>query len=272
MFVVSALAGCATSSSPQEGPDASVTDVESSGGDWFKPVPGATWQWQLSGTIDTSVDVAMFDVDLFDAPDEVLAQLRSAGRTIICYFSAGSREDWRADSGDFAASDHGAAMEGWPGETWLDVRSSNVREIMKKRLDRAVARGCDGVEPDNVDGYQNTTGFDLTAADQTDFNRFLAKEAHDRGLSVGLKNALGLVAQLEPDFDWALNEECVAHKECSELAPFLAANKAVFHVEYVNASSEGSGLATTVCADPTRGGFSTLIKTWDLDAWRLVCH
>ena len=37
--------------------------------------------------------------------------------------------------------------------------------------------GCDGVEPDNVDGYVNDTGFDLTAGDQLDFNRFARGEA-----------------------------------------------------------------------------------------------
>ena len=30
---------------------------------------GSSWQWQLSGTIDTSYDVSVYDVDLFDAPE-----------------------------------------------------------------------------------------------------------------------------------------------------------------------------------------------------------
>ena len=70
--------------------------------------------------------------------------------------------------------------------------------MIASRLDIAAARGCDGVEPDNVDGYDNDSGFELTRADQIDFNRFLATEAHQRGLSVGLKNALDLVEELEP--------------------------------------------------------------------------
>ena len=47
-----------------------------------------TWQWQLSGTINTSYDVKVYDIDLFDAPDSVLATLRSQGKHIVCYFSA----------------------------------------------------------------------------------------------------------------------------------------------------------------------------------------
>ena len=64
------------------------------------------------------------------------------------------------------------------------------------------------VEPDNVDAYQNSSGFSLTAADQLVFNQWLAQQAHSRGLSIGLKNDVDQVVQLQPYFDWALNEQC----------------------------------------------------------------
>src|SRR5689334_9965680 len=48
----------------------------------WHPTPGTTWQWQLSGTIDTSFDVAMYDIDLFDAPDAKIATLHAAGRKV----------------------------------------------------------------------------------------------------------------------------------------------------------------------------------------------
>lgn len=252
------------------GASGSAGNAGSAGGHW-RPDPGTSWQWQLTGTIDTGVDAAMFDVDLFEAPESTIDELHAAGRTVVCYFSAGSREDWRPDAGAFAASDYGNPLDGWPGEHWLDVRSDNVRTIMQQRLDLAVAKGCDGVEPDNVDGYANDSGFPLTEADQIDYGRFLASESHARGLSVGLKNSVELTAELEPDFDWALNEECLSYSECASLAPFLAAGKAVFHVEYVDQPSAGPAKHASVCGDPTIAGFSTLIKTWDLDAWRLTC-
>jgi len=67
-------------------------------------------------------------------------------------------------------------------------------------------KGCDGVEPDNVDGYTNDTGFNLTSNDQIQYNKFLANEAHQRGLSIGLKNNLDQIEVLEPFFDFAVNE------------------------------------------------------------------
>lgn len=213
----------------------------------------------------------MYDIDLVESSSAAISSLHADGRVVICYFSAGSREDWRPDADSFTAADYGNGLDGWPGENWLDIRSQNVRNIMKARLDLAASKQCDGVEPDNVDGYANDTGFQLTQANQIDYNEFLATEAHARGLSVGLKNAVDLVAQLEPSFDWALNEECLSYNECGTLQPFLSAGKAVFHVEYVDNTSQGTAKSNAVCGDSSIAGFSTLIKTWDLDAWRLAC-
>lgn len=234
---------------------------------WWRPSPGTSWQWQLTGTIDTSLDVAMYDVDLFDAPQAVIDRLKAEGRTVICYFSAGSHEDFRADAGRFPAGAIGSALDDWPGERWVDIRSAGVRAIMSARLDLAVARGCDGVEPDNVDGYANASGFSLRPSDQLDYNRFLAREAHQRGLSVGLKNDLDQVEALVGDFDWALNEECAAYDECDALLPFIAAGKAVFHVEY-----GGDDAVAGACRAGGARGFDTLVKRLDLDAWRRACN
>ena len=86
------------------------------------PTPGLSWQWQLSGAIDDSVDVAMYDIDLFDNEAGQISTLHDDGRVVICYFSAGSHEDWRPDADQFPAGAIGAELDGWPGERWLDVR------------------------------------------------------------------------------------------------------------------------------------------------------
>jgi hypothetical protein len=243
-------------------------DMEDAG-QIFRPAPGTTWQWQLSGLpIDTSFDVAVYDVDLFTTTDAEIKALHAAGRAVICYFSAGSYEDYRPDKGNFPEGAKGRPLEPpFQGEVWLDIRAAEVRAIMKRRLDDAVRKGCDGVEPDNMDGSANDNGFGLTAEDQLEYNRFIAKEAHARRLSVGLKNDVEQLQQLEPDFDWALNEQCFAYGECeSYVNTFIAAGKAVFHVEYV----DGAELAALCTA--TRGiGLSTLIKHIELDAWQLSC-
>jgi len=41
----------------------------------------------------------------------------------------------------------GKAMDGWPGEKWVDVRKAAVRTIMQKRLAYCAQIKCDGVDP-----------------------------------------------------------------------------------------------------------------------------
>jgi endo-alpha-1,4-polygalactosaminidase (GH114 family) len=232
----------------------------------WSPGPRTSWQWQLTGAVDTSIDVQMYDVDLFDLAPATVEALHGQRRVVICYFSAGSHENWRPDASKFPAEAIGRPLAGWPGERWLDTRSEAVRGLMKARLDLAVAKKCDGVEPDNVDAYGTGTGFPLNGASQLDYNRFLAREAHARGLSVGLKNDLEQVEALLGDFDWALDESCLQFDECSLLIPFILAGKAVFHVEYGD-----DALAQTACPKTKPLGFSTLIKKQNLDAWRIAC-
>jgi len=205
----------------------------------------------------------MYDIDLFDNSASVISQLHAAGRVVICYFST-QYEDWRPDADSFTSSVLGANLDDWPGERYVDIKSSVVRDIMAARLDLAVSKGCDGVEPDNVDSYSNSNGLGLKAADQIDFNTFIAEQAHSRGLSVGLKNDLDQVKSLESVFDWALNEQCNQYGECNMLNPFEAANKAVFGVEY-------SGSASSLCPKMVSSGFSWLLKDLDLDAKVTPC-
>ena len=182
-FSVLVLLACSRDESPRGDLDPNVPPTTE--GTWYRPNETTTWQWQLSGTVNTTYGVTVYDIDLFESDLSLLALLTLGGRKVVCYFSAGSFEDWRADAGDFLDTDQGKSLDGWEGEAWLDIRSANVQQVMEHRLDVAVQKGCDGVEPDNMDGYANDTGFDLTADDQLAYNRFIANEAHARGLAVG---------------------------------------------------------------------------------------
>jgi hypothetical protein len=208
----------------------------------------------------------MYDIDLFDAPQATIDALHAAGRRVICYFSAGSWEEWRPDAGMFPDLLLGAPLEGWPGELWLDIRRIDLLSpIMGARLDLASQKGCDGVEPDNVDGYTNPSGFPLSGDDQLAYNTWLAAQAHARGLSVGLKNDLDQVVDLLPYFDWALNEQCFQYNECQLLEPFIQAGKAVFGVEYELEPGD-------FCPQANATNFDWLKKKVDLDAWRVACR
>lgn len=209
---------------------------------------------------------------MFDNTAATIKSLQAAGRKVVCYFSAGSAENWRSDYASFQASDLGNALSGWTGENWVDTRSSNVRAIMQARMDLAVSKGCDGVEPDNVDGYSNSTGFSLTAATQLDYNRFLATEAHKRGLAVALKNDVGQLSDLVASFDFAMNESCHDYSECGDYSVFINASKPVFNVEYDSSYVTDTTARQTLCSDALARKFHTLILPLNLDgSYRYSC-
>ncbi len=230
------------------------------------PPQQASWQIQFTDPLDLDLSVQVFDLDLFDTPSMVIEHLHQQGVYVMCYFSAGTWEEWRPDAAVFPQEVLGKPLEDWPGERWLDIRRLDVlAPIMEARMDLAREKGCDGVDPDNVDGYTNDTGFPLTFDDQLAYNRFLARAAHARGLAVGLKNDLEQIPQLLTDFDWALNEECFTYDECEFLLPFVEAGKPVFVIEYELAPEE-------FCPQANAMGFNALLKHWELDAFRVDCR
>ncbi|MGW0713009.1 endo alpha-1,4 polygalactosaminidase [Streptomyces sp. NPDC002643] len=258
------IAGCGTASDDKpeskESKESQETDVD---GRW-RPRPGLDWQWQLRGTVDTSVDVPVYDVDGFDVSADTVDALHDDGRKVICYLSTGAFEDWRPDADDFPKSVIGES-NGWDGERWLDIRALDVLEpLMAARLDMCEEKGFDAVEPDNMDGYRNETGFPIKAADQLRYNRLIARLAHDRGMAVGLKNDLDQIPALVDDFDFAVNEQCAQFDECDAMTPFIDADKAVFHVEYELKTSE-------FCPEVRELGFSSMLKKYELEAWREAC-
>ncbi|RMZ66558.1 endo alpha-14 polygalactosaminidase precursor [Pyrenophora seminiperda CCB06] len=97
-----------------------------------------------------STDAQVWDVDLFDTPPTTISALKAAGKIVICYFSAGTAEDWRDDYRDFATADMGKALPDWPNEKWVRTGSESVRNIMEKRIKLAADKGCDAIDPDNT--------------------------------------------------------------------------------------------------------------------------
>ena len=232
---------------------------------WYQPKPGVSWQWQLLGEINAQYEVDLYDLDLIETKQEIIDTLRSRGTKVICYFSAGSLENYRDDAGDFPADAVGKTLEGWPDEKWLDVsKYYKFANVIEKRLDLAVQKKCDGVEPDNVDGYQNDTGFNLTYADQLNYNKWLASEAHQRNLSIALKNDLEQVKDLVAYFDFSVNEQCFQYKECDLLLPFIRQNKAVLGVEYELDTGD-------FCEEANSLNFSWLKMKYELDGSRISC-
>lgn len=147
---------------------------------------------------------------------------------------------------------------------------------MAARLDLAAAKGCDGVDPDNVDGYAADNGIPaLTVDAAADYMRWLADEANRRGLAIGLKNADAIIPKVIDRMAWSVNEQCVHYAECDTYAAFLRDGKPVFHIEYPAGAPDRLCDVKTACGgagtDGGATGFSSVLKKMDLDDWVVEC-
>ncbi len=234
------------------------------------PKPGLSWQWQLMDLpVDLSVEADVYDIDLFENDTAVINTLHENGRKVICYISVGSWEDWRPDKDQFPPEVLGNDYEGWSGERWLDIRQIDMlAPIMRARLDLCAAKGFDAVEPDNIEIFSNNTGFPLTYQDQLDYALWLAKEAHMRGLAIGLKNAADQIPDLIDVFDFMIVEDYFYYDLYRATLPFITAGKAVFAAEYTDMAIEFDD----ICQKAKQNSISVILKNRDLDAFREICH
>ena len=236
-----------------------------------KPQPKEKFLYAIANTKADNVSTKNVFIDLFE-PEKIpdaknrVKRLKAQGKNVICYFSAGTHESYRPDAAQLEGA-RGKKMEGWP-EYWLDYRNSKVVTVMKNRISRAKEIGCDGVDPDNVDGHLNSTGFSLNANDQKKFLTTLSTHARSLGLAIGLKNSAETASKLQPLFDFVVVEECARYKECPAYKSFSENKKAIFQLEYVR---KGAANNSSLCRDANNDGRTLNFANLDL-TWQSPCQ
>mgnify|MGYP003700876223 CR=1 FL=1 len=235
----------------------------------WRPSPADGFDWQYVAPFDFSRPTSTLNLDAFDADPALIADLRRRGVKPICYVNVGAWEDWRPDRRQFPAAVMGKAYVGWEGERWLDVRRIDLLlPIMRARFRLCRDKGFLAVEPDNIDGFENETGFPISRAEQLRFNRAIAEAAHDLGLSIALKNAPELAAELADVYDFAIAEDCFKWDWCDMLQPFARQNKAVVAIEY----PEDGRDPLKHCAEAAALSIQIVVKRRELDSWSRRCR
>eukprot|EP00123_Amoebidium_parasiticum_P009206 comp19325_c0_seq1/m.22224 comp19325_c0_seq1/g.22224 ORF comp19325_c0_seq1/g.22224 comp19325_c0_seq1/m.22224 type:complete len:743 (-) comp19325_c0_seq1:434-2662(-) len=247
--------------------------IPESNNTWYKPVRGVAWQWQLQGNIDRSFNVPLYDID-FDNSPAIFDKLHQDGRKVMCYFSAGSWENFRTDQALFPREFLGGSLNFGTGddfkdEAWIDLRRMDAyMGLMLDRIDQAKRRGCDGIEFDNPDGIIHSTNFkdknSYILNTQIVYNKWLVAQSHARGLAVALKNSNEFASFLWETYDMVVNEECFINGNCANYWSFLKANKPVLNTEYFTARC-------LYCDAANKMNFSTIKKVPDLTACRADC-
>jgi len=217
--------------------------------------------YSINGAVGDKYPVNTVFVDLFDSSTTRISNLKKQNKTVICYFSAGSAENWRPDYSKYPKAALGKAMSGWAGEKWVDYRNAGVMKILENRINLAKSKGCNGVDPDNVDGHLNATGFPLTDRTQRDFLESMSSSAKVAGLLIGLKNSAETAADLERVTDFVVVEECEKYKECSKYNAFSVNKKPIYQIEYRSKSS-------TLCANAAKRGASLIFANSALTSFQ----
>jgi hypothetical protein len=287
----------ATTVPPTTTPPTTVPPAGGTTGMW-KPSSAHSlgFQWVLGGALNLNDPVqmglrdfngntlaapAIYDIDGEENSAATVAALHAQGKKVVCYMDAGVYETYRTDASSFPSSVIGAADSGWDGSYWLDVRQiSTLAPIMQARIAMCKSKGFDAVEPDEIDGYSNDPGFPISYAQQIAYNTAFAGWVHAAGMSVLLKGDIDQAVDLQPSFDFTLNEECDLYSECSPgLDSFANAGKAVFIAEYpdddptgypvnltgaacLNAQAKHFNLSWYKLGLPNDGGREPCPQTW----------
>ncbi|CCE41068.1 uncharacterized protein CPAR2_300570 [Candida parapsilosis] len=252
---------------------------------YFAPSAVAKWTAKVGDSWDCVLDnpprkinpeTKIYDIDLFDSSKKLIKTLHSQDKIVICYFSAGTFEEWRPDAKNFTRAELGKPLNEWEGERWVNITSSNVFQIMQNRILLAKTKGCDAIDPDNIDGYAHKTGLKWSKQDSIAYVRKLSKYAKKHGLAIGLKNGGDIIKQVLSYVDFSVQEQCGQYGECKQYQPFIKAKKPVFHIEYPKKSKRSkihwpSKVYKEYCTFKHTGGFSTILKHWNLNEWVYQC-
>lgn len=214
--------------------------------------------WQQFGNLNANVAASVFIIDIVYGATSAPSQLRSAGKKVLCAFSAGVFEPHRADAGQIPASARGSEVVPGSGYNWLDIRDQSVRSVMVARLNTAAQYQCSGVLIDDLNAFNISTGFPLTANDTISYGNFLAGQAHALGLDIVVLSADGIESNLASSFDAALSLNCVTTGDCNKNNGFKSLGKPVMNLELTTKSPE-------LCTQSKSLGVSTSFGTSNYD-------
>ena len=218
----------APSPAPADPPPTVITPAPNEA-TWWRPGPIKSFQIfhfdgldQLKNKLK-AVDVVTLELEqVEEVGAQVAAYAHVRGVKVICYTSEGY-EDWRTDAAQYPRDAMGDEMDDWDGERWGDPRKPSLHAFLGRRMDRAVAMGCDAVELDNMDQHSNVaeSGIKITKAENVAAQIKLAELAHSKGLAIMAKNAGDIAHELAPHFDGVYIEQCNKYDECDDYKAYL---------------------------------------------------
>ncbi len=232
------------------------------------PAPDAKFDLQFSTPMQLQRQVDFMVLDLADALPDEITTVKNNGAAAVCYFNGGSIDVEDEDFDSVAPLVIGRKLETEPTARWLDLRNiDEIAPMIRGRLDRCRDKGFDAALIGNLENYLFRSGFPIGERQQIAFNRFIADEAHKRGLSIGLWNSRSQIAPLADSYDFILVSGCFEDGWCNETGAFIEMGKPAFVVEFAE-SSRGD---VEFCSANQTFGTMGIIKRRILDGWLRLC-
>ncbi len=138
---------------------------------------------------------------------ESVAKLKENNNEVGAYISIGTGEDYREDFSSMHSYLVSQQWDAWPGEYFVKETNTGIIAIMKARIDKIAAWGCNWVEFDNMDwvfdeDLRTQYGITATEAEGIAYYQELCNYVHQKGMKCMAKNhVIGA-----DDFDGVLYE------------------------------------------------------------------
>lgn len=167
---------------------------------------------------------------------EKISAVKANNNEVGGYISIGTGENWRVDFISMQPFLVSTQWDEWEGEFFVKETTTGILQIMKERIDKLAAWGCDWVEFDNMDWFfdeenKSKYGIAVTEAEGIAYYQELCAYAHSKGLKCMAKN---IVVEAD-DFDGVLYESYHNEKDWWDHAGaqrFLDAGKLVIINHY----------------------------------------
>jgi len=214
------------------------------------------------------------DLDVFDTDKKIIDNLKSEWKIVIWYINVWSIEKYRDDYNDFPKSVVWKTYPWWEDEKFLDIRKyKKFQELILNRLDIAKEKWFDGIEPDNMDTYDNynETGFNIYQWNSEEYLIWLSQEVNKRWMFLIQKNAPELSERMQKYFDGALLEGAFYNKFEDKFLNYTKNWKTVFNVEYTDNTNKKEFLEN-ICPKSKKIWFISILKNRDLDKYILSCE
>ena len=230
-----ALSRSALAVAPRPAPGAWRSSAARRRRDWRPAPTTAAWQWQLQGKLDTGVEAARLRRRRLRTPARRrAARCTASGRQGDLLPRRRQLGELPARRRPFPRSVIGDRYEGFPDERWLDIRRFHLfAGAARTRIAMCARKGFDAVEPDNIAGWENKTGFEISP------RRPAPLQPLDRPPGPRPRHGGGAEERRPPgrsswsaSFDFAIVEQCFQYEECGLYRPFVERGKAVFEAEY----------------------------------------